>query len=123
RDWSSDVCSSDLFKDGRVLERYSRPQKIGDETVGRVWSFRDVTDREHLLRRATFLSDATRLLHSLDMTTAVEGVARLSVPTLGDGCAVDLLGLGGPRRLLALSHDRTRPIDARIHPAVLDGHP
>lgn len=36
------------FADGRVYERYSQPQWIDGKAVGRVWSFRDVTENRRL---------------------------------------------------------------------------
>ena len=91
------------FKDGRVFERYSRPQCVGPSIVGRVWSFRDVTDREAVHARLKFLADASRLLGSLDIEHALDAVSRLALPYLGDACVVDLVENDASRRLLAHS--------------------
>ncbi len=107
------------FRDGRVFERYSQPQRLGDEIVGRVWSFRDVTERERLLRNALLLSDAGRLLASLDLDKALDAMAHLAIPILGDGCAIDLFASGdGPHRLLSVAREPARPVTVEVPLAV-----
>ncbi len=65
------------FRDGRVFERFSKPQMIQEKCVGRVWSFRDVTEAKRaekigtaayqiseLTNRAENLQDLFRSIHA-----------------------------------------------------------
>ena len=113
--------------DGRVFERYSRPQKLGEKVVGRVWSFRDVTkrrraeerlrDSEEMLRSIlTYSPDAINLI---DMDGTIVECNPKAIELTGLKCKEDIIG---HNMLEAISPDERESMMENIKELIAAGN-
>ena len=66
--WPPETFDTIELYDGRIFERFTRIQKVEDRGSGRVWSFRDITERR---RAEEALRDETRVLEILNETGTI----------------------------------------------------
>ena len=97
------------LRDGRVIDRYTAPIEDPDGTMlGRVWFFRDVTERRRAENEQRFLADASEILgSSLDHERTLRQVAAVAVRGVADWCTVHLVEGGEIRRLEVAHRDAT----------------
>lgn len=138
---SPEATSFDVLhlKEGRIFERYSQPQRIGDRVVGRVWSFRDVTQARHLeqeLRQSQKMEAVGRLAGGVahDFNNLLMLISGYLSQIAGDSAlapdhrnvveqllATTKRGAALTRQLLAFSRkDQIAPIVADLNAIVLN---
>jgi PAS domain S-box-containing protein len=110
------------------IEDSAAPIRDSDGTLqGLVVVFRDVTEQCRERRRRAFLTRATtELSTSLDYDLTIHAIARLAVPEVADGCAVDLVADDGVRRVAVAHVNRAKArllesVEASPLPDLRDG--
>lgn len=86
------------FKDGRVFERFSKPQRVGGKSVGRVWSFRDVTAQRQAEEEVRRACDELQKLNQIKTNFASMISHELKTPLAAIQESVGVIrdGLDGP---------------------------
>ncbi|MDP3581492.1 MAG: PAS domain-containing protein, partial [Ignavibacteria bacterium] len=88
------------FKDGRIYERYSTSYKMENNTLGRVWSFRDVTEQkrtEETLRKErilfrTIIDNLPDAIYAKDFEFKKTLANTADIRNMGAVCEAEVLG-------------------------------
>ncbi len=111
------------LRDGRTLERYSMPMGLGDARAGRVWSFRDVTERRRAEASRVLLATAVEQATEAILIADASGLVRYANPMCETLAGIAPGRLVGTNVRAALAARTPSPVLADLLGAIERGEP
>ncbi len=101
------------FKDGRIFERHSEPQRAWGRNIGRVWGFRDITARRRAEKAVEESEERYRMLFKRNLAGVYRARLTGEILDCNEACA-HIFGFSSPSELVGRNAEELYPTpDAR----------